>query len=284
MSTPIILPALVVLKFKGVSEYLEDLLAWINVPILDSVHIAFFNQLIFSTSQLPRLVHHAKGLKKLKGALIVLCDHFVEITLFRKANVDAHHINLRISCTGPDWRLESLTQVCNSILPPLSSLHIIDDLHYQPLWQDMENTQWLEFLRQFATVKLYLSEQFTLRLGAALPELTSEKGANVLPRLQLLFLTARTGGDRGLSGMRSSNSLPPLVGWGVPQKRTCATPTISICSRCAGGQYVNDRRLLLLSVLLSFDFMALVLHLYSFSETLTPETSAIVLLLAHSVS
>jgi len=124
------------------------------------------------------------------AALIVLCDHFIEITLFRKANVDPHHIN-RISCTGPDWQLESLTQVCNSILPPLSSLRIIDDLHHQPLWQDMENTQWLEFLRQFATVKLYLSEQFTLRVGAALPELTSKKGVNVLPRLQLLFLTAR---------------------------------------------------------------------------------------------
>lgn len=49
------------------------------------------------------------------------------------------------------------------------------------------------------------------------------------------------------------------------------------------AQEVNDRHLLLLSVLLSFDFIALVLHLYSFSETLTPETSAIVLLLAHSV-
>jgi hypothetical protein len=35
--TPTILPSLVVLKFKGVSEYLEDLLALINVPILDSV-------------------------------------------------------------------------------------------------------------------------------------------------------------------------------------------------------------------------------------------------------
>jgi len=132
-------------KFKGVSEYLEDLLAWISVPILDSVQVTFFNQLVFSTSQLSRLIHHAKGLKNWKGALIVLCDHFIEITLFRKAYVDAHRINLRISCTGPDWQLESLTQVRNSILPPLSSLCIIDDLHHQPLWQDMENTQWLEF-------------------------------------------------------------------------------------------------------------------------------------------
>ena len=190
--TPTILPSLVVLKFKGVSEYLEDLLALINVPILDSVLITFFNQLIFNISQLPRLIHHTKGLKNLKGALIVLCDDFIEIAIFRKANADAHRINLRISCTGPDWQLASLTQVCNSILPPLSTLRILDDLHHQPHWQDMENTQWLEFLRQFSTLKkLYLSKQFTLRVGAALQELGNEKVTDVLPRLQLLFLAAQ---------------------------------------------------------------------------------------------
>ena len=192
LSTPIILPALAVLKFKGVSEYLEDLLAWINVPILCSVRITFFNQLIFSTSQLPRLIHHTKQLKNLKRAVIVLYDHFIEIKISRKSYNDADRINLRISCTGSDWQLASLTQVCNSIFPPLSSLRILDDLHHQPLWQDMENTQWLEFLRQFATVKeLYLSEQLTLRVGTALQELTSEKATNVLPRLQVLFLAAQ---------------------------------------------------------------------------------------------
>ena len=138
LSTPIILPALVVLNFKGVGEYLEDLLAWVNVPILDLVQITFLNQLIFSTSQLPWLIHLTKGLKKLKGALIVLCDHLIENTLFCKANVDAHRINLRISCTGPDWQLESVTQLCKSILPPLSSLRIIDDLlinHFGKTWR-----------------------------------------------------------------------------------------------------------------------------------------------------
>ena len=192
LSTPIILPVLAVLKFKGVSEYLEDLLAWINVPILYSVQITFFNQLIFSTPQLSRLIHHTEELTKLKGAVIVLYDHFIEIMVSRKYNGDSCRITLRISCTGSDWQLASLTQVCNSILPLLSSLQILDNLHYQPLWQDMENTQWLEFLRQFATAKeLYLSEQFTLRAGTALQELTSEEATNVLPKLQHLFLAVQ---------------------------------------------------------------------------------------------
>ena len=82
------------LNFKGVGKYLEDLLAWVNVPILNSVQITFFNQLIFSTSQLPWLIHLTKGLKKLKGALIVLCNYLIKSMLLCKANINAHCINL----------------------------------------------------------------------------------------------------------------------------------------------------------------------------------------------
>ena len=191
LSTPIILPNLAALKFKGVCEYLEDLLARINVPILRSFQITFFNQLIFSTSQLPRLIHDTEELKNLKGAVIVLCDHFIEITISELYYGNPRRINLRISCTGSDWQLASLTQACNSILPRLSTLHILDDQYHQPLWQDMENTQWLEFLRQFVNVKkLWLSEQFTIRVGTALQELIGEKVMNLLPGLQELFLEA----------------------------------------------------------------------------------------------
>ena len=191
-STSILLPSLAVLKFKGVSEYLEDLLALVSVPILHSVQITFFNQLIFGTSQLTRLICHTNKLKDLNdSAEIVLYDRFIEIMTPRKPTSDGCRINLRISCTGSDWQLASLTQVWNSILP-FTSLYIMDDLHHQPLWQDTEDTQWLEFLRRFTTVKeLYLSEQLTFRVGTALQGLTSEKATNVLPRLQGLFLAAR---------------------------------------------------------------------------------------------
>src|SRR5260221_4893260 len=102
LSTPIIFPALAVLKFKGVSEYLEDLLAWISVPILYSVQITFFNQLIFTTSQLPWLIHHTRRLKNLTRAVIVLYDHFIEITI--SDSWYDRPIKLRISCTGSDWQ------------------------------------------------------------------------------------------------------------------------------------------------------------------------------------
>ena len=46
-----ILPSLTRISFKGASEYLEEILARIDAPRLDKLHIVFFNQIIFDTPQ-----------------------------------------------------------------------------------------------------------------------------------------------------------------------------------------------------------------------------------------
>jgi hypothetical protein len=45
--TPTVLSALITFKFHGVREYLEDLVAQIDAPLLEDVRITLFNQLIF---------------------------------------------------------------------------------------------------------------------------------------------------------------------------------------------------------------------------------------------
>jgi hypothetical protein len=49
--TRVILPALELLWFRGVSEYLEDLVARIDAPLLHTLNISFFYQLIFDIQQ-----------------------------------------------------------------------------------------------------------------------------------------------------------------------------------------------------------------------------------------
>jgi hypothetical protein len=51
-----ILPALRHFGFAGVSEYLEVLVSRIDSPLLDSLQIKFFHQLIFDTPQLTRFI------------------------------------------------------------------------------------------------------------------------------------------------------------------------------------------------------------------------------------
>jgi hypothetical protein len=51
--TRIVLPALALLKFHGVSDYLEDLVARFDAPLLNKVKISLVNQLFFDIRQLP---------------------------------------------------------------------------------------------------------------------------------------------------------------------------------------------------------------------------------------
>src|SRR6266852_6340219 len=53
-STRTLLPSLTCFKFKGVSEYLEDIVDRIDAPLLDTVTICFFHQPIFDTPRLAQ--------------------------------------------------------------------------------------------------------------------------------------------------------------------------------------------------------------------------------------
>jgi len=51
--TRTVLPVLDYFEFRGTSEYLEELVAQIDTPCINEVHISFFNQLIFDVPLLP---------------------------------------------------------------------------------------------------------------------------------------------------------------------------------------------------------------------------------------
>ena len=56
MLTRFILLDLTKTRFKGTSGYLEKILARVDTPRLDELHITFFNQIIFDTPQLFQFI------------------------------------------------------------------------------------------------------------------------------------------------------------------------------------------------------------------------------------
>jgi hypothetical protein len=104
---------------------------------------------------------------------VVLNPYSIVITLSLKGTtVDPICLRLEISCRKFDWQLSALAQVCNSCLATLSSLErltVCTNQYLPPHWQDdIENTQWLELLCPFTTVKdLYLSNEVALRVAPA---------------------------------------------------------------------------------------------------------------------
>ena len=191
--TPAVLPVLTNFRFKGVSEYLEELVARIDAPQLDRVWIKFFNQLIFDLVQLPRFIGRAEMLKPFNQVNVMFHDDYVDVAVFPSQTSKAHDNSLHmiISCRESEWQLSSLTQICKSSLPPFSALEslYVRKNEYSPAWQDdMKDTQWLELLYPFAGVKnLYLGKDIALHVAFALQGFAEERVTEVLPALQNLF-------------------------------------------------------------------------------------------------
>ena len=187
-----ILPVLTTFKFKGVTEYLDDLLACIDAPKLGSLRITFFNDTVFDAPQLIQFINRTPKLEAHTNADIYLRDDAITFSSdsFRNGN-----LKVEILSQVLDWQLLSLEQVCNSCLPPLSmmNLYVCERLLQLDWPNDIDNELWVELLRPFSAVKnLYLSHEAGSRVALALQELVEGRATEVmptvLPTLQNIFV------------------------------------------------------------------------------------------------
>jgi hypothetical protein len=194
-STRLVLPALTRFWFRGSSEYLEDLVARITAPLLHGLFIGFFHQLVFDTPQLAQFISRTPTLR-LHNQPQILCfsDWGASVKVLRAGTSDKA-LQLGILGGQPDWQLSSLAQVCASsfprtVIPTVEHLSVLEETLSPPQWQDdIENSQWLELLHQFTSVKnLYLSKEFAPRIAPSLQELVGRRATEALPALQNLFL------------------------------------------------------------------------------------------------
>ena len=188
-----ILPALSYLKFKGVTEYLEELVTCISTPQLRAVYITFYNQIDFDCRRLDQFINRTPKYRALDEAYVQFYE-YIAVVKFRDRNspFTPGGLEIEISCEEPDWQLSSIEQVCNSALYILSTVEdlYIERRYRESVWKDdaIENTLWLQLLLPFTVVKnLYLSNEFALGITATLQELVGGT-TEVLPSLQNIFL------------------------------------------------------------------------------------------------
>ncbi|KAI9451100.1 hypothetical protein F5148DRAFT_1378905 [Russula earlei] len=181
-----VLPVLTRLEFRGVHEYLEDILAQIEVPFLNNLDVTFFIDIDFVIPQLHQLISQTESFKTCDSATVYTSDRGIRFTTLGITN-RLPELSIEISCKELDGQLASLAQICSSsflLLSTFVQLHITDG-DPSPHWKDdMETTQWLELLYPFTAVKdLVLSGRVAPHVCQALEEVT-----NVLPALQNVFL------------------------------------------------------------------------------------------------
>ena len=190
--TRIVLPNLTNLIFEGVGEYLEDFVARIDAPLLNSISIEFFGEPMFDTVQLVQLIKRAPKFNAFKEARVIFFNSKVEVTISNP--LPSQSIMLGIECRQSNLQLSSLAQVCGPSLLPLPTvehLYIYENrfLLFPPPWKDDEITQWLALFQQFTALKnLYLSNDLAPRIMPMFRNLVGERVAEVLPALQNIFL------------------------------------------------------------------------------------------------
>jgi hypothetical protein len=179
-------------SFKGDNEYLDDLVAHIDAPRLNQLHITFFNDILFDIPQLMRFICRAPTLKALKKACVTFGGDFTTVEIFSPIYHNSS-LSVKISCRELDWQVSLMHQVFTSSLPPLSTLEDLCIVE-EPYWaahspDNIENLPWLELLLPFRTVtNLYLTKKFEPLVVRALKELIGSRATEVLPTLRYIFL------------------------------------------------------------------------------------------------
>ena len=190
-----VLPALTRFEFQGLSEYVEDLVARIDAPLLDSIGITIFHELTFDIPQLAQLMRRTTRFQALNEIHVDFflnvnfnqCVVQIETQLSTKTFDDKS--TLTILHRESDGLLLSLAQVFTSFIP---SIYMVEHLYLygRPQWlDDAEGIQWLEFFRPFTAVKnLHISQYFARFFALALQDLVGERAADVLPALESILL------------------------------------------------------------------------------------------------
>jgi hypothetical protein len=188
-----VLPILYEISFKGVTEYLEELVTRIDAPLLGEMDITFFNQIDFDCPRLAQFINCTSALRARDEAHVEFGEFTAGVELgYRPSDFDFDFGDLliKISCREPDWQLSSIEQVCKTSLPLLSTVEDLYIGYSRLVWKNdaIENTLWLELLLSFTSVKnLYLSKEFAPGIATALQELVGGI-TEVLPRLQNIFV------------------------------------------------------------------------------------------------
>ena len=151
----VVLPALTHLNFRGIAEYLEDLVDGIDAPHLGDIGITFFDKYI---PELPKLIEFIDRIKihnSHRRADILSSERVISISLLQPGAPTCHR--LQLSSEPSTLQLSSITRICTRFSALLSN---VEDLHFSTMlpstWEDrLRSGGWLEPVNSFTGVKSF---------------------------------------------------------------------------------------------------------------------------------
>jgi pimeloyl-ACP methyl ester carboxylesterase len=185
----VVLPALVAFAFDGMSKYSEDLVARIDTPMLNRLHVTFFQCSVFlDVRHLKEFIGRAKGLKPSKAAELRLHSWTIHLVLQQP-----HTFMLGVRCRRFDWEVSTLALLCGQVSHLFS---LVERLDLRFIWRGpltgtkiVMSNQFLEIFRLFAAARsLCVHKDLALPITVLLQELVGARATKVLPNLRDLLL------------------------------------------------------------------------------------------------
>ncbi|KAH9171642.1 hypothetical protein EDB89DRAFT_1080187 [Lactarius sanguifluus] len=184
----VVLPALMSLKYRGTSKYLDILVARIDAPGLGDIDITLFSQPMMDASQLGRFVERIGIQTPLSRADVQTSAHAISISFSNSSTFTP--VRLQISCKQLDWQLFSMAQVCDQFSPFLFRVNNlrINSTHSSSGQDDSDGGQWLELIRTFGGATDFpVASELTTAILCALG-LVDGDHTTVLPSLRHLHI------------------------------------------------------------------------------------------------
>ena len=184
----ILLPALTRLKYRGISKYLDSLVARIDAPRLGDIDITFFSQPTMDASQLGQFIERTEAQTSLGKAVIQTSAHAVSIFFTDSSTTTT--LRLQISCKPLGWQLSCIAQVCHQFSPFLSRVENLGIITTRSSsgQDDMagDHEQWLDVVRSFDSARDFqVADKLTNDILGNLPPTDGEQ-TSVLPAMRHL--------------------------------------------------------------------------------------------------
>lgn len=168
--------------------YLENLVAQIDMPLLERLNLTFFFDLTFTLVNLTEFIHRTEGFG-CRVARVVFNKDGASIDTGHYEQLDIWRLSLRVNCEPLDWQIDSATQVSIALGSVVSTVEELTlDLDAGGMAEDWENTLdslvWHELLLPFIGVKkLHVGSLLTFELSQAMESAVGGLVFELLPEL-----------------------------------------------------------------------------------------------------
>ncbi|KAI0291197.1 hypothetical protein B0F90DRAFT_1778838 [Multifurca ochricompacta] len=217
------LPVLKQLIYRGVSAYIEALLARIQTPLIDDIDITLFNQLTLSIPRICNFVHNLETSRSTRARIgfSETSAHVVIVAAVPQQPTDSTDIFLGVSCSQIDFQVSAMAQLCSGLstsLAPIEELtlgfhhHHQNHQHHRYHWgrwpDEVEPAVWHALLAPFQrTCTLRVHVALAADLARALLQLPDIENGQLgvellLPELRTIVLLHR--GDVNLLSSAST--------------------------------------------------------------------------------